>query len=239
MMRFFGVTISLAVLMGLIWYCFADTSAAAAYGKIETPFYAAHTQPSTQPQPTEQTDCQLPYANIYARRLICFDGPFYEDVNAEELVGVAALELENTGNKIVEYVEAIVEQEHRQLRFEATYIPPGGKVLVLEKDAQRYDMERILAFYCPKIVTAAASDQDMVQVQPDGACNMVVTNKSRQALDCVRVFYKQYYEKDEQFIGGVTYSLVLTDLQPGESRRLSPYHFATEYSRIVAVTAEP
>lgn len=236
MVRFFGVTLSLAVLMGIIWYCFGDTSAAAAYTKPQPQAYPVQTQPTTQP--VEETTCQLPYANIYARRLVCFDGPFYEDQNAEELIGIAALELENTGDKMVEYVEAIVEQENRKLRFEATYIPPGGRVLVLEKDAQLYDMQRILDFQCPKIVTATVSAQNMVQVLPDGACNVVVTNLSRQELCCVRVFYKQYYEKDAQFIGGVTYSLVLTDLQPGESRRVSPYHFATEYSRIVEVVPE-
>ena len=237
MIRFFGVTISLAVLMGLIWYCFGDTSATAAYTKPQPQLRPVQTAPATQP--VEETPCQLPYANIYARRLICFDGPFYEDESAGEMIGVAALELENTGDKMVEYVEAIVEQEHRQLRFEATYIPPGGKVLVLEKDAQLYDMERVLNFKCPKIVTATVNEQSLVQVQPDGACNMTVANLSAQPIRCVRVFYKQYYEKDGQFIGGVTYSLVLTDLQPGESRRLSPYHFASEYSRIVWVVTEP
>ncbi len=237
MIRFFGVTVSLAVLMGLIWFCFADTSAAAAYVKPQPLFHPVQTQPTTQPE--EETPCQLPYANIYARRLVSFDGPFYEDQNAEELVGVAALELENTGNKVVEYVEAIVYQEHRQLRFEATYIPPGGRVLVLEKDAQLYDMERIVDFQCPKIVTATVSPQNMVQVLPDGACNLVVTNLSQQAIGCVRVFYKQYYEQDDLLLGGVTYSLVLTNLQPGESRRIAPYHFATDYSRIVAVIEEP
>lgn len=235
MVRFFGVTVSLVVLLGLIFHCFSG-SPATAEPKPEPQFYPAPVE--TAPEPAEQTLCRLPYANILAKRLVCFDGPFYEDRNEEEMVGVAALELQNNGDTLVEYVEAVVYQAHRQLRFEATYIPPGGSVLVLEKDAQLYDTAQIVDFECPKIVAVKLPEQQ-VQVQADGACAMIVENQSKKPLGCVRVFYKQYYEEGNLLLGGVTYSLVLNDLQPGESRGASPYHFANRYSRVVAVIAEP
>lgn len=238
MVRFFAVCVSLAVLLGLILHCFTGNPAAAAKAapKPEPQFYPAEAE--TVPEPVEQTLCRLPYANIMAKRLICFDGPFYEDRNAEEMVGVAALELQNNGDTLVEYVEAVVYQEHRQLHFEATYIPPGGSVLVLEKDAQLYDTAQIVDFKCPKIVAVKLPEQQ-VQAQGEGACTLKVTNPAETPLSCVRVFYKQYYEQDDLLLGGVTYSLVLNNLQPGESRTASPYHFATRYSHIVAVIVEP
>ena len=238
MVRFLGVTVSLAVLLGLIFHSFAGSMAAAApvASKPEHLFYPAQTETSTEP--AAQTLCRLPYANILAKRLVCFDGPYYEDRSEEEIIGVAALELQNNGDTLVEYVEAVVYQENRQLRFEATYIPPGASVLVLEKDAQAYDTGRIVDFKCPKIV-AVKLPETQVQVQAEGACTLKVTNPAEKPLGCVRVFYKQYYGEDDLLLGGVTYSLVLNDLQPGESREASPYHFASRYSRIVAVIVEP
>lgn len=238
MVRFLGVAVSLAVLLGLIFHCFTGNPAAAVpvAPKPEPQVLPLETENSTEP--AEQTLCRLPYANILAKRLVCFDGPFYEDRNEAEIVGVAALELQNNGDTLVEYVEAVVYQEQRQLRFEATYIPPGGSVLVLEKDAQLYDTAQILDFKCPKIV-AVKLPGSKVQVQAEDACTLKVTNSGDMPIGCVRVFYKQYYGRDDLLLGGVTYSLVLTDLQPGESRKASPYHFATQYSRIVAVFTEP
>ena len=136
MVRFFAVCVSLAVLLGLIFHCFSvnPVNAAPVLPSPEPQFCPMETESAQES--TEQTLCRLPYANIMAIRLVSFDGPFYEDRSEEEIIGVAALELKNNGDTLVEYVEAVVYQENRQLRFEATYIPPGGSVLVLEKDAQ-------------------------------------------------------------------------------------------------------
>ena len=136
MIRLLGIGISLSALLGLIWFCSTNTSAVAEMTTqpAAPQFYPAPTQlAETEPVPTEQTVCQIPYANIIAQRLVCYDGPFLEDEAEEELIGVAALELRNTGDAVVEYVEAVVSQPHRQLRFEATFIPPGCSVLVLER----------------------------------------------------------------------------------------------------------
>ena len=243
MMRLWGIGISLIALLGLIWYS-STNSAAVLTETVQEPapqFYPAATQqPVVQPEPTEETACQMPYAGIFAQRLISYDGPFFEDGSEEELVGVAALELRNTGDAVVEYVEAVVYQEHRQLRFEATFIPPGSSVLVLEKDAQLYDTGRITGFSCPTVVRMEPQDwSKSISVKQEGFCALTVDNLTEETVGCVRVFYKQYYEKDDLLLGGVTYCLVLTDLQPGESRTVDPYHFAAQYSRIVAVTVEP
>ena len=243
MIRLLGIGISLSALLGLIWFCSTNTSAVAEMTTqpAAPQFYPAPTQlAETEPVPTEQTVCQIPYANIIAQRLVCYDGPFLEDEAEEELIGVAALELRNTGDAVVEYVEAVVSQPHRQLRFEATFIPPGCSVLVLEKDAQRYDTGLITDFTCPKVVCMQPqSSSESVCVETDGFCSLKVINLTDKDISCVRVFYKQYYEVDELFLGGITYSLVLPDLRGGESLTLSPYHFATELSRVVAVTVEP
>lgn len=243
MIRLLGIGISLTALLGLIWYC-STNSAAVLTETIQEPapqFRPAPTQQAqTQPEPTEETVCRMPYAGIFAQRLVSYDGPFFEDASEKELIGVAALELRNTGDAVVEYVEAVVYQEHRQLRFEATFIPPGSSVLVLEKDAQRYDTGLITDFSCPTVVRMESQDwSESVSVKQDGFCGLTVDNLTEDTLGCVRVFYKQYYEKDDLLLGGITYCLVLTDLQPGRSRTVDPYHYAAQYSRVVAVTVEP
>lgn len=238
MIRLLGICVSLAALLGTIWFCSIHGAAVTEKPKQTPP--PQHYPVSTQPAVTEpEVSAQLPYAGIFARRLISYDGPFLENEMEEELIGVAALEVCNLGDAVVEYAEIVVEQPHRQLRFEVTYIPPGSSVLVLEKDAQRYDTGLITDFTCTKVICMKPEDgSESVRVETDGFCSLKVTNLTEEDISCVRVFYKQYYEAEDLLLGGVTFCLVVPQLQSGQSQVFSPYHFAAELSRIVAVTVE-
>lgn len=241
MKRLVGWGISLAAVLSVAWFLFGrETAVISATADAGPQFYPASTQAATAvPDATAATDIRRPHASVIANRLISYDGPFLEDGTQEELIGVAALELRNTGDSVVEFVQAVVQQGQRQLRFEATFIPPGGTVLVLEADRMRYTDEPITDFQCPAIVGLEEQGWQGIKVEPQGECGLTVTNLSQQKIGCVRVFYKQYYEAEGVYLGGITYCLVVTQLMPGESRSISPYRFATRYSRVVAVTAEP
>ena len=68
---------------------------------------------------------------------------------------------------------------------------------------------------------------------------MVVTNLTDRVLPYVRIFYKQHDAKEDLHIGGITYSAVLPDLMPGETRDITPYRYANGHSAVVAVVIDP
>jgi hypothetical protein len=68
---------------------------------------------------------------------------------------------------------------------------------------------------------------------------MTVTNLTAEVMPCVRVFYKQHEGASDLYVGGITYSAVIPDLQPGETRQITPYRYANGYSAVVAVVIDP
>ncbi len=242
MKRLVGWGISLAAVLSVVWFFFGREAAViSATADAGPQFYPAATQAAAAVlDATVETTGKTSNTSVVAHRLISYDGPFLEDGSQEELVGVAALELRNTGDTVAEYVQAVVQQGQRQLHFEATFIPPGATVLALEADRTPYTADPVTDFRCPAIVgMEPQSWERSVRVETQGQCGLTVTNLTQEPIRCVRIFYKQYYEAEDMYLGGVTYCLVVTQLLPGQSRSLSPYHFATRYSRVVAVTVEP
>lgn len=241
MARLLGVGISLLAVLALIWGCW-EKGVPAVSGSTVPP-YLWETQES-QPPTSPEEDTQPPYdpvagAMLIASHLLPYDGPVLWDGEGTDLSSVAALELWNAGDTGVEYAQVIVWQGERELRFEVTYIPPGGRVIVPEKDASPYFRGAVTDIEYPVVVPMEEAVQtDAVAIAENGAFAMTVTNVTENTLSCVRVFYKQYDAQKGMYVGGVTYSAVLTDLKPGESRNLMPYCYAAGYAKVAAVVTE-
>ena len=125
------------------------------------------------------------------------------------------------------------------MRFAATYIPPGGCVLVPEKDRQLFADGDVTSVRCVAAIPLEAKDgKTAVKVEDSGYFRLSVNNLTQQTLGCVRVFYKQYSAEQAMYIGGVTYSAVLTELLPGQCRIVTPYQYASGYAKVVAVVVE-
>ncbi len=241
MKRVIGVCLGLAGVLGLIWFCWGNVlPALTAQSENQPPkFYPATAVPTQQTPEATKPQLIAPYCHIYAQELIPFDGPYVENSRQAEQIGVAALVLCNTGEAVVEYVEAVVYQGQRRLHFTATFIPPGGKVLALETNAQLYTQDVITDFQYPTVLARMPQEwESRVSVTPGAFLTLTVKNLTDRKLSCVRVFYKQYYEKEDLYIGGITYSMVLTDLQGAEERTQSPYHYAADCTKVVAVAVE-
>lgn len=180
------------------------------------------------------------YTPLVVRQLASYDGPYLEDGTEEELVGVAALVVENTGTIGIEYAQLVVTQGQRELVFDATYIPPRGTVLILEKGRQLYTPDPLTACRCRTLIPGTFDwEKERILIQPGEGFAMVVTNLTEDVLPCVRVFYKQHEGASDLYIGGITFSAVITDLQPGETREITPYRYANGYSAVVAVVIDP
>lgn len=201
------------------------------------------TQPSRTDGPEEGQGGVLPYAFRYtplvARRLAAYDGPSVEDGADRYLEGAAALVLENTGNTGIEFVQIVLTQQGQKLVFDATYIPPQGTVLIVEKNGTPYSGEAVEAGHCRTLVPGTFDwEKERVRVEERDLGSLAVTNLTDQPISCTRVFYKQHDGEEDVYIGGITYSAVLTDLMPGETRVITPYRYACGYCGIVAVVLD-
>lgn len=207
----------------------------------------APTMPAKDPEPTYvQTDNQegLPwnvkFTPLVARQLVSYDGPYLEDGTEEELIGVAALMVENTGTIGIEYVQLVVNVGQQELVFDATYIPPRGKILILEKNRQPYTRETVTGCRCRTLIPGTFDwEKERVSLQPGEGFSMEVTNLTDEPMSYVRIFYKQHEGESDLYVGGITLSAVVPDLQPGETRQITPYRYANGYSGVVAIVVDP
>ena len=205
------------------------------------------TMPTKDPEPTyvqagnqEGLPCDVRYTPLVVRQLASYDGPYLEDGTEEELTGVAALVVENTGTIGIEYVQLVVNQGKRELVFNATYIPPRGTVLILEKNRQPYTRDTVTGCRCRTLIPGTFDwEKERILIQPGEGFSLTVTNLTEEAMPYVRVFYKQHEAAADLYVGGITYSAVVPDLQPGETREVTPYRYAHGYSAVVAVVVDP
>lgn len=184
--------------------------------------------------------CQLQYTTLVARQLAAYDGPYLEDGSDEELVDVAALVLENTGTIGMEYVQVVLQQGGRELVFDVTYVPPRGTVLILEKNRAAYSTDPVESCRCRTLISGNFDwEKEKIRIDSGDGFGMAVTNLTDIPMSYVRVFYKQHEGAADLYVGGITYSAVIPDLQPGETRQITPYRYADGYSAVVAVVIDP
>ena len=180
--------------------------------------------------------CAVEDTYLTALSLAAYEGPFWEDGTDEEVTGIAALVVENNSGLFVERGAVILSVNDQTLVFELEALPPGERVLVLEKDRKVYcPCEEIVCYGWVK--NAYPEHIPGVTVADNSLGVFCVINQSDALLERVTVYYKNYDSQSGMFIGGTSYQAEVERLQPHETRAISPYHYAQGSSRIVAATA--
>lgn len=182
-------------------------------------------------------DLSFPYeiadTDMRALQLVRYEGPFWEDDSETEVADVAALLIENTGGYLAEGA-VVLEWEDARMVFELYDIPQNEKVLVLEKDRQRFQKGIPTACYGWK-TEAYPENSGFVTVEDAGGMCMTIANVTDGKLPVVQICYKSCDPGSGMFIGGISYRTEVRDLLPGERRHISPYHYASGSSKVVQV----
>lgn len=188
-------------------------------------------------QPAVRFPCPVEDTFLTAVSLASYEGPFWEDGTDEEVAGIAALVVENNSGLFVQRGAVILTVSDQTLVFELEALPPGERALVLEKDRKTYCAYE--SFSCYGWVENAYPEHiPGVSVTDNSLGVFCVINESDALLERVSVFYKNYDTQSGMYIGGIAYRAEVERLRPGETRAISPYHYAQGSSRIVAVTAQ-
>lgn len=174
---------------------------------------------------------------LLAVEATAYSGPFWEDGSDEYVTNVAALVVENRGGLLVTGGAVIVELESDWLVFEISFLPPGGKVLVLEKDRKNYCATSAVTCY-GWTKEEYPENMGLISVETMGLTGLILSNHTGCTVPSLQVHYKNYDPERGIFLGGISYCITEEDLMPREVRALEPDNFAARESRIVSVLQE-
>ncbi len=197
--------------------------------------------PEVSPTPGITEDISFPYSipdrNLVVRKISAYDGIFLEDGSDTEVEGIAAIILENTGDEAVEYAEVELSGTAGQFVFICTDIPAGGVAVVQEKEAAA--MREDISWRRCEAAVARLDELEMSEgevIVTEGENNsLIVENISNKDIPVVRIYYKFYSEENDAYVGGITYTVKISDLTEGSKVTVSPSHYATGFSKVLMV----
>ena len=179
---------------------------------------------------------RIPGSNLLVRSIASYDGSFIEDGSDLDVSGVTVMVVENTGKTQAEYAEISINRDGKALQFKVSALPAGGMAVVQESNKVLFQEGNYTD--CTARVAEVeefAMSEDKIRVEETGEQEITVTNLTDQKIPAVRIFYKFYLEDEDTYVGGITYTAKITDLQAGDSQTIQPSHYLKGSSRIMMV----
>lgn len=204
-------------------------------------FYPAQTQEASySAEALNQTAPVFPFTiegtPLLVQGLAAYEGPSLEDGGNASLSNVAALILCNTGEKGIFYGKVSLRVGGRELCFEFTYLPPGARILIPEKDGKAYCAGTVSDCKCTRLVEGHFDmAQGRLAVRQEGLSGIRLQNLSGQDLHNVTLYYKLHLSGEDIYVGGITYRLAVSTIRAGQTLQLTPERFVWGYSAIVEI----
>ena len=180
----------------------------------------------------------VPGTALLAEQLSAYEGPFLEDGSGQEVIDVAALHIYNTGEREVHNACITLQMETGSYVFYGDHIPPGATVVLLEMRARAYQQGAIKNCSGWQAISDVAQQEGILITDKDNG-TLVVTNTTDKTLYNLHLYYKSWLSPPDVYMGGITYSVTVPLLAPGQTEMLCPDRYATGYSKVVSVTTDP
>lgn len=181
----------------------------------------------------------IPGTDLVVEQVSQYNGYFIEDGSDREVSDIAAIVLKNNGSEDLEFAGIGISQGSRNLAFSASQIPAGATVIIQEQSGAAFTAD---PYYSATASTTATDSFEMsetlVSVKDNGDDSFTVINITDQTLSQVRVFFKNYLPDESVYVGGITYSVTLEDIEDGTAVDVYSDHYDSRYSKIVEVIAE-
>lgn len=192
---------------------------------------------SSQTQTAQQESLEFPVVvrstGLIIQNIVNYEGVLLESDSHEPAADMMALMVYNSTDKMILSAELLLQQQERELRFLITWLPPHSKLLVVEQQGQAYQNAPVSGCSCLFLDTR---EQGEINVEVlEQSAGLLVKNLGEMTARQVLIHYKQYIPQGDFYLGGITKTAELVDLQAGESRDLFPPGYAPGYSRVVAV----
>lgn len=179
--------------------------------------------PQGTPWAVEQTGLQV-------LEYISYTGAFLEDGSYRPVEAVAAVIIYNPTDALLERGAVKLQQGQRLLVFSFSWLPPGSRLLVQEGCGQAYVDEPVDA--CWGWCMEGASNKHLL-AQEAGRTALAVTNCASVTLEGGKVYYKDYDPQRHLYLGGITYTLTVPRLRPGQQVVLPVYRYVSGSSMVI------
>lgn len=194
---------------------------------------------SVQVQPITQDIMELE-DGLRIKGIASYAGIYMEDGSDEAVSNIMMLILENTGSRDLQLARIDLVYADFTAQFEATNLPAGESVVLLEKNRHPAVKEDCLSAETKNVIFFEES-MDLMEdrLTLEGAKGAVrVTNRSdRDISGDIFIYYKNSAE--DLFYGGITYRARLEGgLPAGETAAVLTGHYTPENCRIVMVTCD-
>ena len=163
-----------------------------------------------------------------------YDGAFLEDGTDDEVKNVLALLFVNTSDKDVQYAEYAFAVDGKPISFKVSDLPAGQQCVVLEASRHQRNTSEVLELISRVVAPVdmlPGTDKVLPVINDDNTITLM--NTTQEELPVVRVFYKYFYEDENSFVGGITYTATATKVPAGGSVTIAPSHFEANASVIM------
>ena len=190
--------------------------------------------PDTNPEEAGlQFPAEVPGHNMTIEKLADYSGLFVEDGSNRQVDNVAMLLVKNTGTAAVEYTEVVVKFAQETLVFHITALAPGAQVVVQEKDCKPMPTTEALEASALVVHRAQMVIAPEVSITDNGDNSLTIQNLTDKAIPTVRVFYKYYMQEEGVYVGGIAFTVRITNLDANSSVVVQPAHYISATSRVV------
>ena len=190
--------------------------------------------PDPKPEETGlQFPCEVPGYNLKIEKLAPYNGLYVEDGSNVQVTDVAMLLVSNNGDKPVEYTEITVTFANETLYFQITALPAGAKLVVQEKNGKSVPSDTPQKAEALVVRRAEMAVAPELSVTDNGDNSLTIKNLTDETIPMARVFYKYYLANEDMYVGGIAFTVRITQLKANGSVTVQPSHFASDTSRIV------
>ncbi len=181
----------------------------------------------------------FPYADednsLSIDALYNYGGNYIEDGSDEEISSVAMLQVTNTSDQAIEYANIHMTADGTELEFDASLIPAGATVLVMEANKTGCSESASCTYNGAEVayITDYSMCEDQVTVTVNGGA-LTVTNISGADIGELRIFYKNRMDTGE-YVGGIAYNVKIENLAAGASTTVNPSHYDPDYGEVMMV----
>ncbi len=208
-------------------------------GIVPSPSPKPATVTSIEPTPIPTID--FPYAipgtDLTILQVSPYSGYFLEDGSGDRVSNIMTIVLKNNGGDLA-YAGIGVSQGERNLAFTASSIPAGSTVIIQEQNRAAY-MDG--SFYSATATTSPSEgltiSSDVLAIEDNGDNTFTVNNVSGEIIGSAVISYKSYLPNEDVYVGGITYTINLTGLEPDTPIIVESSHYVSGSSVIVSAIA--
>lgn len=175
------------------------------------------------------TDIVISYINGYT-------GLYLENGKDKDIKNVMAIQVDNLSDQPIEYGQITLEAKNKLYEFDFSCIPAGDSVIAMEKNKQKHKSNTKYTYVTSSFAYLNELDvmEDEIEIEVLENNGIKVTNLTKKKIPTVRIFYKYQMDSGE-YVGGITYTAKIENLEPQTPVSVYPSHFDSEGSRVMMV----